>query len=136
MKNKGTLVLKRGWEMIYFHAATPGVHSKTPKNQGQTALALIRVTSGRPCHLFWLWSQFLLKNHVSLKVGINSTSFGPFQEFFFQKSPKKWRKLKIYQKIAKNKRKFRILYFLSYFNMQYLKRKHFSHRIQFHTGKV
>ena len=52
--------------------------------------------------------QFLLKNHVSLKAGINSNSFDLFSEFFSQKLPKKWQKLKIYQKIAKNERKFQI----------------------------
>ena len=59
-----------------------------------------------PPLLSWLWSKFLLKNHVSPKAGINSNSFGPFSEYFFQKSQKNWRKLEIYQKIAKNEWKF------------------------------
>ena len=92
--------------------------------------------SGSPPYLSWLRSKFWLKNHVSLKADIIYNSFGTFSEFFFKNHQKNWRKFKIYQKIAKNERKFQILYFLSYFNMQYLKRKHFSHRIQFHTGKV
>ena len=62
--------------------------------------------SGSPPYLSWLWSKFLLKNHVSPKAGINSNSFGPFSEYFFQKSQKNWRKLEIYQKIAKNEWKF------------------------------
>ena len=72
-------------------------------------LTLIRLKSERPCLdggglwepplLSWLWSKFLLKNHVSLKDGINSNSFGHFLEFFFKiakkigenwKSIKKW----------------------------------------------
>ena len=48
---------------------------------------------------------------VSPKADINFNSFGPFPEFFFQKSPKKWRKLKIYERIAKNERKFRFCIF-------------------------
>ena len=82
-------------------------------------LTLIRLTSERPCqdrgggsgsppYLSWLWSKFLLKNHVSPKAGINSNSFGPFSEFFFQKLQKNWRKLKTYQKLLKNERKFQI----------------------------
>ena len=59
-----------------------------------------------PPYLSWLWSKFWPQNHVSLKAGINYNSFGPFSEFFFQKSQKNWRKLKTYQKVAKNERKF------------------------------
>ena len=54
-----------------------------------------------PPYLSWLWSKFWPKNHVSLKAGINSNSFGPFSEFFFQNSQKNWRKLKTYQKLLK-----------------------------------
>ena len=54
----------------------------------------------------WLWSKFLLKNHVSLKTGINSNSFGPFLEIFFKNHQKNWRKLKIHQKMAKYERNF------------------------------
>ena len=79
-------------------------------NKGDVRKALPEAGGGSasPPHLSWLWSQFLLKNHVSLKAGINSNSFDPFSEFFSQKLPKKWQKLKIYQKIAKNERKFQI----------------------------
>ena len=79
-------------------------------NKGDVRKALPEAGGGSasPPHLSWLWSQFLLKNHVSLKTGINSNSFDPFSEFFSQKLPKKWQKLKIYQKIAKNERKFQI----------------------------
>ena len=59
-----------------------------------------------PPYLSWLWSKFWSKNHVSLKAGIIYNSFDPFSEFFFQKSQKNWRKLKTYQKVAKNERKF------------------------------
>ena len=76
------------------------------------------------------------KNHVFLKADINSNSFGSFSEFFFKKLQKNCRKLKIYQKLLKNERKFQIWQFLSYFNMQYLKRKDFSIRIQFQTEKL
>ena len=62
--------------------------------------------SGSPPLLSWLWSKFLLKNHVSLKAGINSNSFGPFLEFFFKNHQKNQRKLKIHQKMAKNERNF------------------------------
>ena len=62
----------------------------------------------QPPYLSWLWSKFWPKNYVSLKVGINSNSFGPFSEFFFQKLQKSWRKLKTYQKLLKNERKFQI----------------------------
>ena len=79
-------------------------------------LTLIRLTSERPCQdwgglrkpplLSWLWSKFLLKNHVSLKAGINSNSFGPFLEIFFKNHQKNWRKLKIHQKMAKYEQNF------------------------------
>ena len=80
-------------------------------------LTLMRVTSGSLArcgvgvgcntpYLSWLWSKFWSKNHVSLNAGIIYNSFDPFSEFFFQKSQKKWRKLKTYQKVAKNERKF------------------------------
>ena len=59
--------------------------------------------------LSWLWSKFLLKNHVSLKAGINSNSFGPFSEIFFQKSQKNWKKSKTYQKLLKMSENFQIL---------------------------
>ena len=54
-----------------------------------------------PPYLSWLWSKFWPKNHVSLKAGIISNSFGLFSEFFFQNSQKNWRKLKTYQKLLK-----------------------------------
>ena len=59
-----------------------------------------------PPLLSWLWSKFLLKNHVSLKASINSNSFGPFLEFFFKNHQKNRQKLKIHQKMAKYERKF------------------------------
>ena len=34
----------------------------------------------KPCQV--LWSKFWPKNHVSIKAGINSNSFGPFSDFF------------------------------------------------------
>ena len=74
-------------------------------------LTLMRATSGslarcrgggcHPPYLSWLWSKFWPKNHVSLRAGINSNSFGLFSEFFFQNSQKNWRKLKTYQKLLK-----------------------------------
>ena len=79
-------------------------------------LTLIRLTSERPCQdwgglqepplLSWLWSKFLLKNHVSLKAGINSNLFGPFLEIFLQKLPKNWQKMKIHQTMAKYEQNF------------------------------
>jgi hypothetical protein len=62
-----------------------------------------------PPYLSWLWSQFWPKNHVPLKAGINSNSFGPFSEFFFQKSQKNWQKSKTYQKLLKMSENFQIL---------------------------
>ena len=62
--------------------------------------------SRSPPLLSWLWSKFLLKNHVSLKAGINSNSFGPFLEFFFKNHQKNRRILKIHQKMAKYERNF------------------------------
>ena len=56
--------------------------------------------SGSPPYLSWLWSKFLLKNYVSPKAGINFNLFGPFSDYFFQKSQKNWGKLEIYQKIC------------------------------------
>ena len=56
---------------------------------------------GHPPYLSWLWSKFWPQNHVSLKAGINYNSFGPFPEFFFQKSQKNWQKSKTYQKLLK-----------------------------------
>ena len=44
-------------------------------------------------------------------------------------------KIENLSKIVKNELKFQFLEFLRYFNMQYLKRKHFSHRIQIQTRK-
>ena len=80
-------------------------------------LTLIRLTSERPCQdwegapeapplLSWLWSKFLLKNHVSLKAGTNSNSFGPFLEIIFKNRQKNRGKLKIHQKMAKYERNF------------------------------
>ena len=74
-------------------------------------LTLMRATSGslarcggggrHPPYLSWLWSKYWPKNHVSLRAGINSNSFCPFSEFFFQNLQKNWRKLKTYQKLLK-----------------------------------
>ena len=44
--------------------------------------------SGSPPLLSWLWSKILLKNHVSLRAGINSNSFGPFLEIFLKNHQK------------------------------------------------
>ena len=81
-----------------------------PVNPNQTdvweALPGLGGGSGSPPLLSWLWSKFLLKNHVSLKAGINSNSFGPFLEIFFKNHQKNRRKLKIHQKMAKYERNF------------------------------
>ena len=82
-------------------------------------LTLTSLTSERACQvgggglrgpppplLSWLWSNFLLKNYVSLKGGINYNSFGPFFEFFLKNHQKNQRKLKIHQKMAKYERNF------------------------------
>ena len=55
-------------------------------NKGDVRKALPEAGEGlrEPPYLLWLWSQFLLKNHV------------PPKELFFHGSPKKWQKLKIY----------------------------------------
>ena len=84
----------------------------------------------------WLWSQIQPKNHVSLEGGINSYSFDLFLEKNINNSAENWQKFEVYQKITKYQWNFQNLQFLSYFNMQYLKREHFYHRIQFHTEKV
>ena len=54
-----------------------------------------------PPYLSWLWSKFWPKNHVSLKAGINYNSFGPFPEFFFQKSQKNGKNWKPTKKLLK-----------------------------------
>ena len=76
-------------------------------------LTLTSLTSEKACQVWgglrepppllsWLWSKFLLKNHVFLKAGINFNSFGPFLEIFL----KNLQKLKIHQKMAKYERNF------------------------------
>ena len=62
--------------------------------------------SRSPPLLSWLWSKILIKNHVSLRAGINYNSFGPFLEIFFKNHQKNQRKLKIHQKMAKYERNF------------------------------
>ena len=54
---------------------------------------------------------------------------------FYSKNPQKMAKMQNLSKIVKNGLKFWLLWFLRYFNMQYLKKKHFSCRIQIQTKK-
>ena len=61
-------------------------------------------------YLSWLWSKFWPKDHVSLKAGINSNSFGFFSELFFQIT-KKLAKIENLSNIAKKEQIFQICNF-------------------------
>ena len=69
-------------------------------------LTLIQAMSETPCQrggpLSWLWIQYLLKNPVPSKVGINSNSLNHFLEIRKVGSSKKQLKLKMYSKISNN----------------------------------
>ena len=80
--------------------------------------------------------QILAQKSCFPKAGINFNSFGPFSEFFFSKNHKNidenWKPTKNCKKWAK------ILNFVIFEQFQHAipQKKHFSHRIQFHTEKV
>ena len=59
-----------------------------------------------------------------------------FLGIFFPQITKNCENWKSYQKIAKNEWNFKSLQFLTYINILYIKGKHFSCKIQFHTEKV
>ena len=69
-------------------------------------------------------------------VWIISNWFGLFWEFFFHKSQKNAKIENLTKKLLKNEWNFKILQFLTYINILYIKGKHFSCRIQFHKEKV
>ena len=66
-----------------------------------TSGSLARCRGRHPHYLSWLWSKFWPQNQVSLQAGINTNSFVPISDFFFQNSQKNWQKLKTYQKLLK-----------------------------------
>ena len=75
--------------LLHLLMATQALHCKSLTLMSATSGSLARCGGGRHLpYLSWLWSKFWPKNHVSLKAGINSNSFGHFSEFFFQKSQK------------------------------------------------
>ena len=59
-----------------------------------------------------------------------------FLGFFFHKSQKNAKIENLTKKLLKNEWNFKILQFLTYINILYIKGKHFSCRIQFHKEKV
>ena len=115
------------------------------QSQGKIGLTQISVTSERPCQVgggsrsppIYLGSRakFSPKLIFPWKVASIPTHLTLFQNFFSITPPKiseNW----FHWKIAKNEWNFQNLWFLSYFNLQYLKKTHFLHRLQFQTKKV